>query len=158
MVEVGILMSGLDAMLALSAAHEQETGPLNHAKLTDMLGTAFHSATAGAGADGFLIAFDEASEYDGVNFKWFIKRYAKFVYIDRVIVAPHARGRGLARGFYEDLFDRARRAGHERVGCEINSDPPNPGSMAFHAALGFAEVGVATLENGKTVSYQVRML
>ena len=151
-------MSGLDAMLALSAAHEEETGPLDDAKLTHMLGSAFHTATADAGADGFLITFDQSSDYDGVNFKWFVERYTKFVYIDRVIVAPHARGRGLARSFYEGLFDRARDAGHDRVGCEINSDPPNPGSMAFHAALGFFEVGVAALENGKTVSYQMRML
>ena len=151
-------MSGLDAMLALSAAHEEETGPLDDAKLAHMLGSAFHTATAGAGADGFLIAFDQSSDYDGVNFKWFVERYTKFVYIDRVIVAPHARGRGLARSFYEGLFDHARAAGQDRVGCEINSDPPNPGSMSFHAALGFVEVGVAALENGKTVSYQMRML
>ena len=145
-------------MLALSAAHEEETGPLDHAKLTHMLGAAFYSATAGSGADGFLIAFDQTSDYNGVNFKWFVERYPKFIYIDRVIVAPHARGQGLARTFYEGLFDRARAAGYEMVGCEINSDPPNPGSMAFHAALSFTEVGVAALDNGKSVSYQVRTL
>ena len=151
-------MSGIDAMLSLSAAHEEETGPLDRAKLTHMLSNAFYSATHSGGGDGFLIAFDQAADYGGINFKWFVERYSKFVYIDRVIVAPHARGQGLARSFYEGLFDRARAEGHTMVGCEINSDPPNPGSMAFHAALGFVEVGEAALDNGKCVSYQVKTL
>jgi uncharacterized protein len=147
-------MSGLDEMLALNAAHESETSPLDRAKLTEMLGGAFHSATEGAGRDGFLIAFDQEAPYDSVNFLWFKARYDRFVYIDRIIVAPHARGRGLARLFYEGLLDRARFAGHDRVVCEINIEPPNPGSMAFHAALGFTEIGRGVLGGGKVVSYQ----
>ncbi len=146
-------MSGLDAILALNAAHEVETSPLDHAGLVEMLDTAFHSATEAAGRDGFLIAFDQDAPYTSPNFLWFKARYDRFVYVDRIIVAEHARGRGLARTFYEGLFDRARAAGHERVVCEVNLDPPNPGSVAFHAALGFVEVGQAVLENGKRVSY-----
>ena len=47
-----------------------------------------------------------------------------------------------------------RAAGHARVVCEVNSDPPNPASDAFHAALGFAEVGQAVLATqGKVVRY-----
>jgi predicted GNAT superfamily acetyltransferase len=51
------------------------------------------------------------------------------------------------------LFGAARAAGHERIVCEVNSDPPNPASEAFHKALGFAPVGEALLGNGKTVTY-----
>jgi predicted GNAT superfamily acetyltransferase len=40
------------------------------------------------------------------------------------------------------------------VCCEVNSDPPNPLSDAFHAALGFREVGRAFLpDRGKSVRY-----
>jgi uncharacterized protein len=151
-------MSGIDAILALNAAHEVETGPLDRATLTEMLSEAFHSATEAAGSDGFLIAFDQDAGYDSVNFLWFQTRYNRFVYVDRIIVAAHARGRGLARTFYDGLFGKARAAGHSRVVCEVNLDPPNPGSLAFHDALGFTEVGQATLPNGKTVSYQERVL
>jgi predicted GNAT superfamily acetyltransferase len=147
-------VTGLEAILALNAAHEVETSPLDHAALVEMLGTAFHSATEAAGRDGFLIAFDQDAPYESPNFLWFKARYGRFVYVDRIIVAAHARGRGLARTFYQGLFDRARAAGHERVVCEVNLDPPNPGSVAFHAALGFEEVGQGNLGNGKTVSYQ----
>ncbi len=151
-------MSGIDAILALNKEHEVETSPLDHDALIRLLDCAFHSATADAGKDGFLIAFDENAEYESANFQWFKSRYHRFVYVDRVVVAEHARGRGLARKFYAALFDRARAAGHIRIVCEINLDPPNLGSVAFHTALNFVEVGKAVLENGKTVSYQECML
>ncbi len=151
-------MSDIDAILALNKEHEVETSPLDRDALIRLLDYAFHSATADAGKDGFLIAFDENAEYESANFRWFKSRFDRFVYVDRVVVAAHARGRGLARKFYAALFDRARAAGHIRVVCEINLDPPNPKSVAFHAALNFVEVGKTVLENGKTVSYQECML
>lgn len=104
-------------------------------------------------AEALLLAFDQAAEYDSPNFLWFRDRYARFVYVDRVVVAPEARGRGHARRLYERLFERAHAAGHARVVCEVNADPPNPASDAFHVALGFVELGAALLANGKTVRY-----
>jgi predicted GNAT superfamily acetyltransferase len=66
------------------------------------------------------------------------------------------RGRGHAGLLYADLFDRA---GHSIVVCEVNRDPPNPASDAFHAAQGFAEVGQAAIHQGsKTVLYLARAL
>ena len=41
-----------------------------------------------------------------------------------------------------------------RVVCEINVEPPNPGSIAFHVALSFVELAQMRLGNGKIVSYQ----
>ncbi len=141
-------------ILALSALHETETSPLTRQKLTQMLGEAFYSASADGGRDGYLISFDQDAHYDSVNFLWFKTRYPRFVYIDRVVVAHHARGQGIARGFYEALFDRARAVRHDYIVCEINLAPANPGSLAFHNALGFVEVGQADLTLSKRVSYQ----
>jgi hypothetical protein len=63
-------------------------------------------------------------------------------------------GTGCARRLYRDLFEHAAEAGHERVVCEVNSSPPNPASDAFHAALGFVEVGTASVYDGsRTVQY-----
>jgi uncharacterized protein len=151
-------MDDIDTILALSALHEPETSPLTRQKLTQMLGEAFYSASAGGGRDGYLISFDQDAHYDSVNFLWFKTRYPRFIYIDRVVVADHARGRGIARGFYEALFDRARAVAHTHIVCEINLAPANPGSLAFHTALGFVEVGQADLNSGKRVSYQAFML
>ncbi len=105
----------------------------------------------------FLLAYDQAPTTDSPNFHWFAKHRPGALYIDRVAVASHARRQGAARILYEDLFRLVAALGFNHVGCEINTDPPNPGSVKFHAALGFVQVGQARLEDrGKTVGYWLR--
>jgi uncharacterized protein len=147
---------GLQETLALNNTHAVETSRLDLQSLERMIADAFYSITDDA--HGLLIAFDQDAPYEGVNFQWFKARYDRFVYVDRIIVAAHTRGKGLARHYYSRLFDQARTAGQERITCEINLDPPNLGSVKFHANMGFTEIGQATLENGKTVSYQEKLL
>jgi hypothetical protein len=146
-----------NAMLVLNNEHREETSELDGAKLHALIAQGFHVGLRNGGRDAFLIAFDQDAISASPNFQWFKSRYKRFVYIDRVIVAPDKRGRGLARGLYADLFDAATQAGHSLVGCEVNVEPPNPVSDAFHEALGFAEVGRATLFGGeKIVRYLVK--
>lgn len=149
-----------DALLALNAAHEVETSPLDRSQLRSLLAEAFHLGLKGAGgSEAFLIALDQNARYDSPNFRWFQQRFDSFVYIDRVIVAKDQRGRGLARSLYEDLFTRAAAAGHHRVVCEVNEHPPNRESEAFHRALGFDLAGRAELaERDKIVRYLVKSL
>ncbi len=149
-------MVRLQETLALNNTHSNETSLLDLLSLEQMMANSFFSITDDA--HGLLITFDQDAPYDGVNFQWFKARYDRFVYVDRIIVAAHTRGKGLARHYYSQLFDKARAAGHERITCEINLNPPNPGSIIFHANMGFTEIGSATLENGKTVSYQAKSL
>ncbi|MCC7276550.1 MAG: GNAT family N-acetyltransferase [Alphaproteobacteria bacterium] len=145
-------------LLALNAAHAVELSPLAPAELRQLLARAFHARVAD-GAAALLIAFDQDADYGSPNFAWFRARHRRFVYVDRVVVAPAARGRGLARLLYDDLFAAARAAGHALACCEVNLAPPNPASDAFHAALGFAEVGRGHLaDRGKTVRYLTRGL
>jgi predicted GNAT superfamily acetyltransferase len=144
-------------VLALNNAHEIETSRLDAARLQHLLDEAFFAQARGDLA-AMLLAFDQDADYDSPNFLWFRARLQRFVYVDRVITAAGARRTGHARALYEALFARAADAGHDRVVCEVNSDPPNPGSDAFHAALGFAAMGRARLGNGKTVRYLARAL
>ena len=110
-------------------------------------------------ADALLLAFDQDADYDNPNFNWFHQRFERFIYIDRVVVSPAMRGRGLAQGLYKALFSRAASLQHSQVVCEINMDPPNPESDAFHAGLGFEQVGLAILPAaGKTVRYFSRKI
>lgn len=147
----------LPALHALNEAHASELSSVTLPELRRMLGEAF--VARAVGGDALLIAFDQGAAYDSPNFVWFRDRYPRFVYVDRVVVGAARRGEGLARQLYEALFAEARRAGHDRVVAEINVDPPNPGSDAFHAALGFVEVGRATLAGrGKAVRYVSRTL
>ena len=144
-------------MLALNNAHAEQTSRLDAPRLAGMLEAAFLVGTAGA-LDAFLIAFDQDAAYDSPNFLWLRARHRRFVYVDRIVTAPAARGRGHAAGLYETLFERARGAGHDQVLCEVNLDPPNPGSDAFHARMGFGEIGRAVLPGGKVVRYLRRPL
>ncbi|MBT1511224.1 GNAT family N-acetyltransferase [Bradyrhizobium sp. SRL28] len=141
------------ALLALNNAHAQELSWLEPERLEYLISEAFLARRIGR-LDAFLLAFDQAARYDSPNFIWFRARYPRFVYIDRIVVAPSARGRGCARRLYSDLFEHAARAGHDRVVCEVNKMPPNAASDAFHAALGFVEVGTASVHDGsRTVRY-----
>jgi predicted GNAT superfamily acetyltransferase len=140
-------------LLALNNAHARELSWLEPERLQHLVEQAFLARRIGD-LDAFMLAFDQDAEYDSPNFLWFRARYPRFVYVDRIVVASSARGRGHARRLYHDLFEHAVLAGHGRVVCEVNSSPPNPASDAFHAALGFAEVGAASVYNGgRTVRY-----
>jgi predicted GNAT superfamily acetyltransferase len=150
--------SDLAAMLALNNAHEKELGALNAEQLERLVGISFHTRI-GDRADGFIIALEQGADYASPNYRWFSERFVRFAYIDRVVVGASARKSGLGRKFYEDVVNAALTAGHGILACEVNSDPPNPVSDAFHAALGFEEIGRARIvERGKTVRYLVRTL
>jgi len=141
------------ALLTLNNAHAQELSWLEAERLQYLVREAFVARRIG-NLDAFLLAFDQDARYDSPNFIWFRARYPRFVYVDRIVVAPSARGRGCARRLYHDLFKHAVRAGHDRVVCEVNKMPPNAASDAFHAALGFVEVGTASVHGGsRTVRY-----
>ena len=146
----------LAALLALNNKHAAELSALDEAEFDRLVRHAFHAVRIGE-ADAFLLAFDQDADYRSPNFLWFRQRHARFVYVDRVVVSGPARGRGLARFLYADLFERAASAGNDRVVCEVNIDPPNPASDALHASLGFLETGQAAIHDGrKTVRYLER--
>ena len=144
-------------MLGLNNVHAVETSLLDAGRLDGMLRAAFAVDTVGR-LDAFLIAFDQDAAYDSPNFAWLRARHGRFVYVDRIVTAAAARGRGHAAGLYRALFDRARGAGHDQVLCEVNHVPPNPGSDAFHDRMGFGEIGRAALPGGKVVRYLRREL
>jgi len=147
-----------NALLALNNEHARELSWLEPERLRHLVGQAFLARRIG-NLDAFLLAFDQGAQYDSPNFLWFRARYPRFVYVDRIVVASAARGRGHARRLYDALFEQAMAAGHNRVVCEVNSQPPNPASDAFHAALGFIEVGSAEVYDGsRTVRYLSRAL
>jgi predicted GNAT superfamily acetyltransferase len=146
-------------ILLLNNTHAKETSALDGASLTTLLGMAFYARGIDRGATALLIALEHNAAYVNPNFMWFKATRESFVYIDRIIVSISGRGQGIARTLYEDLLTAAKRAGHDRVVCEVNIEPPNPASEAFHVAMGFEEIGQATILNGtKTVRYFEKML
>ena len=90
---------------------------------------------------GFLLALAPGADYASENYRWFSAHRPGSLYVDRIVVAPHAHGRGIGRTLHDAVLDRARELGLREVTCEVNLEPPNPGSLAFHDRLGFRSVG-----------------
>jgi predicted GNAT superfamily acetyltransferase len=149
------------ALLNLNRESEHFLSPLSLPRLESLCVQAWYCrVVASEGAvQGFLLALREGADYDSLNYQWFSRRYAEFLYIDRVVIDAVSRGRHLARQLYEDLFVRARSQGLARITCEFDTDPPNDVSRRFHAGFGFREVGVQRVgADRKAVSLQEMIL
>ncbi|KZL15887.1 GNAT family N-acetyltransferase [Pseudovibrio sp. Ad26] len=145
-------------MHALNQEHAVELSSLTRDGFAELIEKATYVRVAEKEV-GLLISYDQDGDYSSINFKWFCVAYDNFLYVDRIVISKAARGQGIARKLYDDLFSFAKAKGYERIVCEVNSDPPNPASDAFHASLGFQIVGEAELEGkGKTVRYMEKAL
>ena len=102
---------------------------------------------------GFIIALSPGADYDSENYRFFESRATDHLYVDRIVIDEHERGSGLGAALYDAVFDAARQQGRAEVTCEVNLDPPNPRSLAFHERLGFVRVATqATKEGAVTVA------
>ena len=106
---------------------------------------------------GFCPVLGSGSTYDSVNDLWFRERSEGFMYLDRVAVDAAARGGGLGTLLYAEVDRLMReRVDAEHLALEVNVDPPNEGSLRFHARLGVVEVGQQDTPYGIRVSMQMR--
>ncbi len=124
---VALNNAAVPAVNALSAAEMAAVAEMGALRIVRMDGA----------VAGLVLTLPEGQPYDSMNYKWFSAAFDTFLYVDRIVVAPAARGLGVGRALYEDTFARAAALGRPRVCAEVNVEPPNPGSMAFHAATGF---------------------
>lgn len=153
-----ITTNDLDWVYALNELHAAELSSASKPGFADLIErTAYARAIDNEAA--FLLAFDQDADYDSTNFLWFKERVDRFVYVDRIAVSSAYRRKGLARQLYENLFQFTEERGQGRVVCEVNAEPPNPVSDAFHASLGFAVLGRRALpDRGRIVTYLGREL
>ena len=151
-------ISDYPRILEINAAEEEKTSRIDLARITqlDRWSDYHRVALVDDEVVGFLLVMSETSDYDGENFRWFVERYSRFLYVDRIVIDRSAAGRGVGSALYRDLIQFAATQGCPLLCCEINVSPPNPVSHAFHAHFGFEEVG-RSAEAGapKVVSYQV---
>ena len=147
------VVSDFATILELNAADEHYLSPLDDARLMLLhtQATSHRVITVDRETAGFLLAFDHDSGYAGLNFGWFARRISNFMYIDRVVIDSAFRGRRLGSALYEDVIARARHRGIANIVCEYDLKPRNPGSAAFHAAMGFREVGQWAAPGGSKI-------
>jgi uncharacterized protein len=148
-----------EAILAINAEGQPGVSALTHSELVSALATGSVWVAEGtAGVAGYLIAYRSDAPYDGEEFAWFQSRYSPFLYIDQVAVARQQRR--AAVGF--QLYQRAERAEREygsfSLVCEVNLDPPNPVSLAFHTRNNFHEVGILDTQDGRKVTLLLKRL
>lgn len=151
------LLPDNEAVRALNNVFAAETSYLEAGDWSRLVAQA-RVAVFATPEDAFVLVLDQDADYDSPNFLWWKARRKRFLYVDRVVVAATAQGRGLGSQLYAHAMEEARSLGFDRIVCEINIDPPNPRSVAFHTALGFAPAGEQRLANGKTVGYFERVL
>lgn len=149
------------AVLALNNASTPHVNALTEEQLAWLASRAgyFRVAEDAAELAGFVLCVPSGlADYWSDNYKWFSARYAEFLYLDRVVVAPRSQRSGVGRMLYDDLHARA--TGHwPRVALEVNLRPPNPISVAFHAAVGYAPVGVREYDEGaKAVQMYIKKM
>lgn len=145
------------AILRNNAQFVHWLSPLDGADLTDLLGHADYAWQLQAG-EAALIAYEGHGAYRHKNVDWLSARLDNFFYIDRIVIGAPAQGQGVGRALYADVETTARECGHTHIACEVNTQPDNPGSHAFHRALGFNPIGDVDYPNGVSVRYYMRKL
>lgn len=158
--------SDLDRVLELNNDAVPAVGTLDVpglARLVDQSALAL-GLTAGPEAgpghiDGFCLVLTPGVDYASVNYAWFTERYERFVYLDRIVIGPDARGRGHGRALYEHVERHAlEHTDADWFLAEVNLRPRNDASLAFHERMGFAEVGRQETNYGALVSMLARPL
>ena len=101
----------------------------------------------------FCITFAPDAPDAGVNHQWFADRFESFVYLDRIAIDSKHQNRGLGALLYQTVEQNMlNSAEHSLLCCEVNLEPPNPGSLRFHQRIGFTEVGQHLPQQGYLVS------
>jgi predicted GNAT superfamily acetyltransferase len=138
-------------VLALNKALEWAAAPMDADRLS-LLRREGERLVVVDDVDGpvaFAITLRPGASYDSVNYRWFSETFDDFLYLDRIMVSDHARRRGIATLVYDAMEDYARPFG--RMVCEVNSDPPNPASLAFHTSRGYLTRGHQRMPDGHEV-------
>lgn len=152
-----LIPADLDAAWSLNQANVPAVGSETREAMDDLLRWSSIALVAEVDESlvGFCIVIPPHTDYDSPNYRYFCDRYDDFVYLDRVAVDDSWRGHGVGRAIYDEVV---RRANAPWFCLEVNVHPPNPGSLAFHARLGFLEVDRLETRPGKIVSLMARPL
>lgn len=89
---------------------------------------------------GFVLCLLPQTRYGSLNYAWFNQRYDAFLYVDRIAVASDQRNNQIGSNLYHLVIAHANSL-NLPVTAEVSSNPPNPGSMRFHARHQFIKTG-----------------
>lgn len=145
-------------MLALNHRFVDLLSPLDVERLLWLVGLAHRADVVEVDGQvaGFVLTLAPGADYDSENYAWFAQQFGRdFYYLDRIVIAEDMRRRGLAAFVYDAM--EAAAGGFGRMTLEVNVDPPNLGSLAFHEGRGYVELGRRG-EAGHVVSLMAKEL
>jgi predicted GNAT superfamily acetyltransferase len=145
-------------LLELNAASVQELSPLDEPRLAYILALAHRSFVIEHDGEvaAFALAIAPGTDYDSDNYRWFGERYERFLYLDRIAVDAAHRRHGFGAQLYNAMEQSAADFG--RMVCDVNVEPRNDASLAFHTARGYRDVGRLRHGDVKTVALFVKEL
>jgi predicted GNAT superfamily acetyltransferase len=140
-------------VLELNQDSVQELSPLDEERLEYILALSHRALVVELDGEpvGFAIAIAPGTDYDSRNYAWLSERFASFLYLDRIAIAAQARRRGLGAMLYEAM--EAAAIPFQRMVCDVNIEPRNDASLAFHRARGYEPVG--ELQHGELKRVQL---
>lgn len=147
-----------DAVLSMNEESVHYLAPMDMPRLQQLLAWSAQLRIAEYDGEvaGFLVTFEDGSDYDSVNYQWFSEHLKRFVYIDRIVIDQSFRGKGIGQYIYQQLRDDAASdASALWLAAEIDIKPRNDYSLNFHQKQGFVEVARQQAGQGKQVSLQV---
>jgi predicted GNAT superfamily acetyltransferase len=139
-------------MLALNLASVRELSPLDEQRVEWIMSLTHRGLVVEDEGEmaAFALAIAPGTPYDSQNYRWFARRFGRFLYLDRIVVAAQFRRRGIATRLYDAM--EAAADSFDRMVCDVNILPPNQASLAFHTARGYREVGRLRHGPEKTVA------
>ncbi len=147
------------AVLALNDLYVELLSPMDELRLRELLGMVDRAdvVDVNGAVAGFVFTFGPGSAYDSANYREFSTRFdADFYYLDRIAIDESFRRRGLASFVYDEVERVA--APYSRLTLEVNTEPPNEASLAFHARRGYLQVGALAVEGDKAVALMSKEL
>lgn len=139
-------------VLDLNARNVDVLAPMDDARLAQLLEWADRAEIVNHDGRpvGFVLTFPPGTDYDSDNYRWFTEQFGDdFYYLDRIVLDDGFRRAGIGRAVYDELERSA--AAYSRMTLEVNVEPRNDASLAFHHGRGYAEVGRLG-EDGKVVT------
>lgn len=126
-------------VLDLNQRNVEVLSPMDQSRLEALLGWAEAAMVIqheGQRA-GFVLTFPPGTDYDSPYYRRFAAEFDEFCYLDRIVIDEPYRRLGLGALTYTALEEPL---GDIPMVLEVNVDPPNVASLAFHAGRGYAEV------------------
>jgi len=134
--------SDVPFVLDLNARNVARLSPLDAGRLAQLRGWADRTDVVlldGQPA-GFVVTVGPGTDYDSANYRWFVDRFGdSFYYLDRIVVDDRFRRSGIGRAVYDELERHA--TPYSRMALEVDVEPPNEASLAFHRDRGYQPVG-----------------